>query len=489
MDKLKRFKTFARRLSLTMICAASLFSALAPAIGAGSEEERLALLLSESVPESGEAEFSGFLISLNEDAEPVCREGALERVAEGIYKTDDPAEMLLYGLVTAEDVELIEPDWRAEAAADDDIYSSAALAQIYGSGGARGQMRASAAASLGLDGSGVRVAIIDNGLDLDFGDFDPAKVERCAVNGNTVLFEPETGGVNHGTLVADIIAGANGNAIGVDGIAPGASIVSINVYSDGECYYSDIIAGLDAAINQYGCKVVNMSLGGTVKSDLLQTKLDEAVSKGVILVAAAGNITQLGNKLVYPAACDGVVGVGAVGCDYSWQTYSCYNVSVDCAVPGTLVYVSGGSYIGARGTSYASPAVAAAAAVMLQRDPGLTPAGFEAQLTARCMDLGASGRDDYYGCGFVRLDWLLSDLPVLWDMTTADNATTLSVAALSPELRVYAARYSAAGRLESVIALPGSFCRRYERGSAAERLFFLGTGFQPLAASAAYPPS
>jgi subtilisin family serine protease len=132
---------------------------------------------------------------------------------------------------------------------------------------------------------------------------------------------------DHGTRVADIIAGIHGNGIGVDGIAPDAAIVSIKVFdSNGDCTIADLNTAIYKAVNDYNCDIINLSLGSENNSTALRTAIQYALSNGVIVVAASGNDADKGNPIMYPASYDGVISVGAAGADYSWQSYRAIRV-------------------------------------------------------------------------------------------------------------------------------------------------------------------
>ena len=119
------------------------------------------------------------------------------------------------------------------------------------------------------------------------------------------------------------------------------------------------------------------------------------------MVAAAGN---KGNTSVYyPAAYDSVIGVGAVDRDGNWYYHSNHNGSVFLTAPGVEVKTAGqrGGYVIKTGTSFSTPFVTAAAAVVLSIDDSLTPAELRQVLSETASDQGGEGWDEYYGYGIL----------------------------------------------------------------------------------------
>src|SRR5439155_6365230 len=112
----------------------------------------------------------------------------------------------------------------------------------------------------------------------------------------------------HGTHVAGIAAAATNNSIGVAGLAYTSDLVPVKVLdSTGTGSYAAIANGIAWAVD-HGAKVVNMSIGGTDSSQTLCDAVSAALSRGVVVVAAAGNDGT--SAAHYPAACPGTIGVG-----------------------------------------------------------------------------------------------------------------------------------------------------------------------------------
>lgn len=232
--------------------------------------------------------------------------------------------------------------------------------------------------------SGTRVAIIDSGVAIDHKDISDKVVARVNFS-DTEIDEPKDyDEYGHGTHVAGIVA-ATHNSIGVAGVCPDCTILDAKVLnSSGVGSSSAIAKGIDWAVEN-GAKVINMSLGQRVSSRTLETAVNNAWKRGVVLVAAAGNAgTQ---AKIYPGAYPNVIAVAATDNRDVKASFSTYGKWVDLAAPGVNVYStfpnhpfvlgtqngrSTGYDIGS-GTSMASPIVAGVAAMVWSTTPAGTP--------------------------------------------------------------------------------------------------------------------
>jgi subtilisin family serine protease len=275
-------------------------------------------------------------------------------------------------------------------------------------------------ATPGGDGTGVTVAVVDTGVNRAHEDLNDGRVlDGCDFS------DPNGGdGGNdqngHGTFVAGIIAAIPGDGAGISGAAPGAHILPVRVLdASGGGWYSQIIDGITWATD-HGANVINLSLGGTAPSSLLQGAVQYAVDHGVTVVMAAGNCRAGGtlqcgfttNPTMYPAAyapsIPGAVAVGATAQGDTIAPFSSSGAYVGLAAPGVGIASTWGlgnaEYFEGDGTSFASPYAAAAAAILRQACPSDTPAQIVSRLQASAEDLGAPGPDDDFGAGLVRPD-------------------------------------------------------------------------------------
>lgn len=198
-------------------------------------------------------------------------------------------------------------------------------------------------------GQGVRVAVLDTGYDAGAASKHPDRPVNLEPGLSFGSSQDDFSDIDlHGTHVAGIIA-APANGRGMIGIAPLAGVLPIRVFTrdSGRVGASDadIIAGIQAAVKS-GAKVINMSLGGGLKSELEERALAEAYRRGVLLVAASGNSEDAAHGLVrtslklYPGAYKEVLTVGALDGSGVIASFSSTGSSLSLAAPGTWIYSS-----------------------------------------------------------------------------------------------------------------------------------------------------
>ena len=237
--------------------------------------------------------------------------------------------------------------------------------------------------------SGVKVAIIDTGIDYTHPDLRGRYVGGYDFFNNDADPFDDHG---HGTHVAGIVAADYENG-GFQGGAPQSSLVAVKVLgADGTGYISDIVDGVDWAMKQ-GVSVMNFSLGTTYDSSALESKLAEAQSRGIHLVAAAGNTN--GGPLLYPAAYDSVISVSATDSNDQFASFS--STGAELAAPGVAITstVPGAGYATWSGTSMAAPHVSASVALMIANQQ----TNIRERLHQTALDLGVAGKDTYFGYG------------------------------------------------------------------------------------------
>ncbi|GAA0510618.1 hypothetical protein Ade02nite_46030 [Paractinoplanes deccanensis] len=289
-------------------------------------------------------------------------------------------------------------------------------------------------------GAGVVVAVIDSGVDAAHPDLAGQVLPGIDyVTGTTGTSTDPHG---HGTHVAGTIAALTGNGIGVASVAPGVKILPIRTLdANGSGFMSHTASGIVWAAD-HGAQVINMSLGATTQVSAVTTAISYARSKGVTVVAAAGNSRASGSPASYPAADPGVIGVAATDSADRVASFSNQGGYVDVAAPGVTIASThptalGSGYTYMSGTSMAAPHVAAAAALLEGYNRSLTPDQIQAALESSAVDLGAAGKDIDFGYGRIDAAAALAKVagptqaPTAAPTTTAPT-TTAPTATASP---------------------------------------------------------
>jgi len=224
-------------------------------------------------------------------------------------------------------------------------------------------------------GEGVTVAVVDTGIAcFDKGPFSRGTDlagTRCTGGYNFVNDSPEAyDDQGHGTHVAGTIAQTTNNGMGAAGLAYCATLMPVKVLSrQGFGTVAGVAQGIRFAADN-GAQVINLSLGGPIRSGILERAIDHALDRGVVVVAAAGNT---GRSVGYPAAYPGVIAVSATDANDVIAPFSSRGREVGLAAPGVGVtqqtVCNGGrdkcEIFGTfNGTSMASPHVAGAAAMI-----------------------------------------------------------------------------------------------------------------------------
>ena len=168
---------------------------------------------------------------------------------------------------------------------------------------------------------------------------------------------------------------------------------------------SDLVYGLYYAIER-DVQVVNMSFGTYDSTNPFKAAAQLAYDSDIICVAAAGNDGT--SALMYPAADENVIGVGALGNGWELADYSNYGENTNLVAPGsTYTCEMGGGYATTQGTSLASPIVSGAIALHMQNNRYTTFNQVTEILYASCYDLGDLGRDWDYGFGALDISALI----------------------------------------------------------------------------------
>ena len=252
---------------------------------------------------------------------------------------------------------------------------------------------------LGIDaakekrGEGVTVAVLDTA------------VSKSVVNQNADIkqidlfdYSQNAAETGHGNAVASLLVADDRE---LSGLAPSIELLSIPVLdANGEGSAFDLAKGIIAAVDA-GANVISMSLGSYTNSALLKAAVDYAAAAGVVLVGAAGNDGV--NQVLYPAAYDNVIAVGAVDANANAAGFSNTGGEISLAAPGVGInsaWTEGSGIASFSGTSAAVPCVVGVIANILSDYGGaLTPAEAAEHVVNYTTDNGAPNKDETYGQG------------------------------------------------------------------------------------------
>lgn len=202
----------------------------------------------------------------------------------------------------------------------------------------------------------------------------------------------------HGTSVAGVIAAEKENG-GICGLAYNARIMTLKAFdATGNAEDDDIAAAIIYGALS-GCSVINCSFGDIYFSPIVRDAISAATSLGCFVVASSGN--RGGVRRHFPSNYNDVTAIGATTRDDRLAIFSTYGSMVSLVAPGSeiLTTANGGGYRFIGGTSFSSPYVAATAALLLEKNPSLSPVEVRAILQETTDDLGEKGWDEIYANG------------------------------------------------------------------------------------------
>lgn len=304
----------------------------------------------------------------------------------------------------------------------------------------------------GWTGTGVKVGVIDTGIDQTH----PDLAGRVAAAENFTADPDTLDRVGHGTHVASTIAGSAAASQGrYKGMAPGATLYSAKVCTEVGCPESAIVAGMTWAAQQ-GVKVANMSLGGpdSPDTDPIEAALADLTHRyGVLFVVAAGNSGEAGESTVNsPGDVAEALTVGAVTKTGELAEFSSRGpragdagIKPDITAPGVGIVAARSStsdlwpagenpqYTSLSGTSMATPHVAGAAAILTQQHPDWAPERIKSTLMAAAQPSAAIGVYEQ-GAGFLDVARAIqqtvtaSPVSVAFERTTAAQKSTITYA-------------------------------------------------------------
>lgn len=282
--------------------------------------------------------------------------------------------------------------------------------------GANAQVRADLIQASGNTGAGRKVVVLDTGYNYLHPELNSSYLGgRDFVNNDLDPFDDN----GHGSHVAGLIT-ADGVYPGAKGVAPDAGIIAGKVLgADGGGYFSNVVAAIYWAVDgpdgiantpdDFNADAISMSLGtgppytysGFCYDPDMTAAINYAISKGVIVVIAAGNNGNSG--VSFPGCINESTTVGAVDSGDNIASFSGIGEAVDITSPGVSLLSSwlGSSYYYSSGTSMATPVVSGTVALIKFAHPDYTVARIQDTLFNNAKDLGTSGKDSTYGWGRV----------------------------------------------------------------------------------------
>lgn len=271
------------------------------------------------------------------------------------------------------------------------------------------QIGANLVQSSGITGKNVRVCVVDTGIDDTHPALNPLVAEIDFVNHDNDATDDH----GHGTHVAGIIASRDAL---YKGVAPDVSLMAAKVLdSTGSGWSSDVINGINWCVS-HGADVINLSVGGSTlytsacDSNLDAQAVNNAVNQGVVVAVAAGNSGSV-NGISSPGCASKAITVGAIDKNDGRTIFSNEGSELDVVAPGVSVTslnapLKGGGFVAFSGTSMATPHVVGLAALLLEKNPNLSPQQVRDTIQNTALDLVASpakpGFDTVYGYGRIR---------------------------------------------------------------------------------------
>lgn len=245
-------------------------------------------------------------------------------------------------------------------------------------------------------GSGIKVAILDTGVSASHPDLAANMVPGWNFYANNSDTSDPHG---HGTAVAGAAAAVFNNGTGVASVAGGARIMPVRIAdANAYAYWSTVAQGLTWAADN-GARVANISYVGVAGSSTVQSAAQYMKNKGGLVIVCAGNNGI--DEGIAPTST--MIPVSATNSSDLKTTWSSYGSFVAISAPGQDIWTTTRSsgYAAWSGTSLASPVVAGVVAAMMAAKPTLPASQVESLLYSTSLDLGAAGRDSYYGWGRV----------------------------------------------------------------------------------------
>ena len=250
----------------------------------------------------------------------------------------------------------------------------------------------------------IRIAFLDSGISLKH--LDPSRVEA----GENLVFpgRDTVDRIGHGTATAGIVLGSA--ELGLPSLCPEAVAVPLVCY---DRYPSGVTAqssgetlarAIRLAVDHYHCRIINISMGMTTDDPALREAVEYALAQGAVIVSAVGNQNMTApERVYYPAAYDGVIGVGAADGEQAADFSQRHHVDVLAQGVDLLTATNRNSAKAQTrsGTSFSCAAVSALCAAIWAAEPDLSADQVRERLYASAKDVGEPGFDTDSGWGVV----------------------------------------------------------------------------------------
>ncbi len=310
------------------------------------------------------------------------------------------------------------------------------------------QINADSARESGYRGRGIRVAVIDTGVDSDHPMLEGRVIAQANFSSDITADDLQ----GHGTHIAGIIAGSSKEE-GYNGVASEALIINAKAMNaNGKGTISSIIQAISFSLNpdndtstNDGARIINMSLGaiGDFEGSPLENALIEAESNGVLIISSAGNCgyetpsPECGGYtgLTYPGSSAYVFTAGTLDENNKTAGFSSrgyvegYGIKPDVTAPGVNITSSSknGSYSTQSGTSMSAGVISGVASLILEKNPLLLPSEVKNLIASSALDLGVKGKDELYGFGLIDANKALAQIDLVNSKTIAFTGTPTTI--------------------------------------------------------------
>lgn len=313
----------------------------------------------------------------------------------GIRKmtTNGDAQALIAKLKQNPNVAYAEPNYTVKALGTlDRVVNDPDLAKQW----AISKVGAAEAWDVTMGNSNTLLAIVDTGIDYNHPDLK-GRVNKGYdfINNDEDAMDDQ----GHGTHCAGIAAASANDGIGIAGLAPNVSLLAVKVLSaQGGGSNESVASGIVYAADK-GAHIISLSLGGGYPSKAIQDAVNYANNKGSLVIAAMGNSGNESKS--YPAACEGVMAIGATDINDNRASFSQYGSWISVGAPGKdiLSTIPGGKYAVYSGTSMATPYAAGLASLVKSQFPSMTAQQIKAKIESTSTDVGTAGFDKMFGHG------------------------------------------------------------------------------------------